>query len=177
MYQDENTRWLFTVPQAGEVDSVEAVEKRVREIDKAILGPMEKAELLSHGKKLNPKSFVDGDRSTYSDTPDEYWSTIKGEPIYTTESHYHPIPSVVLRSNQATNASYAASADKANQAGYLSPGFTINGMQVTGRDGQSVTIKVNDIPDAPRVFWGSNDPENASIGTSPRKGDIYVRVR
>ena len=175
MYMSEKTKWRFTVPQAGEVDSAESVEARMVDIDRARIGPMNKAELLSNGKKLLPQSFVDGDSSFYSDEPDQYWSSIEGRPIYTTRSHYHPMPTMVLRSNTADTSSYADAAERADRAGYLDPGFTINGKLVTGRNSQSVTIRQSDIPDANRVFWGTSDPSSATI-SSPRQGDIYVKV-
>ena len=174
-YMSDKTRWRFKVPQAGEVDSAETVEERMIEIDKALIGPMAKAELLSNGKKLNPNSFIDGYESKYSELPDEYWSTIEGRPIYTTKTHYHPIPSVVMKSNTATNASYAESARKADVAAALRPGITLNGIRLTGESGQSATLHIDDIPDAPRVFFGTGNPSNGAV-PSPRRGDIYVQV-
>lgn len=175
MYMSNKTSWRFTVPQAGEVDSAESVENRMVEIDKALIGPMNKAELVSNGRQLIPQSYVDGDKSFYSDVPDDYWSEIEGRPIYTTTSHYHPMPSIVRNSNNAENAGYAARAGNANTANSLTPGFTLNGHVVTGANNQVVTIKHDDIPDSPRVFWGANEPSSTSFPTL-RRGDIYVRV-
>ena len=174
-YLSERTRWRFTVPQAGEVDSAESVEERMVEIDGALIGPMAKAELLSNGNKLTPAAYADGDTSKYSDSPDSYWSTIEGRPIYTTKTHYHPIPSVVLRSNQSESASYAESAAKADVAGRLYPGISLNGKTLTGAGGQSVTLEINDIPDANRVFWGASQPSQMAL-PELRRGDIYIQT-
>ena len=174
-YIDENTRWRFTAPQAGEVDSAQSVAERLEEVDKALIGPMNRAELLSGGAKLNPATFVDGDSSKYSDAPDEYWSTIEGRPVYTTKTHFHPMPTMVMRSNTADSASYAEGAEHADEAAKLSPGFKLNGKTVTGEGGQEVVLGVDDISDAPRVFWGTSAPSSPPV-QSPRKGDIYVQV-
>ena len=174
-YMSNKTRWRFEVPQAGEVDSAESVEERMIEIDKALIGPMAKAELTSNGKKLNPNSFVDGDESKYSDEPDSYWSTIEGRPIYTTKTHFHPLPSVVMRSNQAANATYADSAKRADVAGSIRPGITLNGLKLTGENAQSATLLIDDIPDASRVFFGTGKPSSIAMA-SPRRGDIYVQI-
>lgn len=175
MYRSENMNWRFTVPQAGEVDSVERVESMLSEIDDALIGPMKKAELTSNGNWINPDAYTDGDSSSYSTVPDEYWSAIEGRSIYTTKSHYHPIPTIVVKSESSNTSSFANVSDTALSAAKLNPGIKLNGKTLTGEIGQQVTLTANDIPDVPRVFWGPNPPSSASVA-SPRRGDIYVQV-
>ena len=180
-YQDENTRWRFTVPQAGEVDSAESVEKRMVEIDTAILGPMEKAELVSNGDELDPSEYGDGDTSQYSTEPDEYWTDQEGRDIYVTRRHFHPTQQRVPYADEAGHAAEADHAENADWAGYLKPGFNLNGYLITGKssDGTtppSHTLKLNDIPDAGRVFWGKQEPSKVTSFPALRKGDLYVMV-
>lgn len=264
-YQDANTLWRFTVPQAGEVDSTQAVTEMLEEVDDALISPMAKAELTSNGAALNPSNYTDGSTSKYSSVVDGYWSSQEGRNIYVTRRHYHPTPDRVpnadsadsatradsadyatnayhasnadsatsanhattadsaneashaTRADNATratnadnatsanhattadnatsatraanadnatnaaNATRAANADNATKAGYLSPGFKLNGITITGKPtsgtiAPSHTLKLNDIPDAPRVFWGSQEPSNVSSFPALRKGDLYVKI-
>lgn len=222
-YIDVNTLWRFTVPQAGEVDSAESVERMMVEIDDALIGPMAKAELTANGAALNANDYTDGSTSKYSTSKDSYWSAQEGRNIYVTRRHYHPTPNRVPNADNATNASHAANADHASnadnaanathasqadnatnashaanadratradratnadyatRAGYLSPGFKLNGITITGKptsgsSAPSHTIKLNDIPDSTRVFWGTREPSGVTSFPTLRRGDLYVKI-
>lgn len=180
-YIDENTNWRFTVPQAGEVDSAESVTDMLEEVDDALIGPMRKAELLSSGAALNPASYVDGADSTYSTSADAYWSEQMGRSVYTTQSHFHPTQTKVPFAVESSHATNADSATTAGTASKLSPGINLNGKLLTGEGPnastpQSVNLVLNDIPDAPRVFWGTSEPSEVTSFTSLRRGDIYVKI-
>lgn len=289
-YIDENTRWRFRVPQAGEVDSAENVERRMVEIDQSLIGPMNKAELLSNGVQLTVSSYVDNETSKYSTSADAYWSRQEGRSIYVTRTHYHPTPNRVPNADHADEATHALNADDALRAdwartattqtwgtddttiattayvnmlvsrltdgrikvkeaehaddadnavwaenavtqpwgtnnktiatteyvnmlltklsdgsikvknaehadnsntadyaqcaGYLKPGFKLNGKLITGKSGDGetppeYTIKQDDIPDQPRVYWGTKNPTqytNIADATRRRKGDIFVKI-
>jgi len=115
-YIDENTRWRFRVPQAGEVDSAESVERRMVEIDQSLIGPMNKAELLSNGVNLDASSYVDSETSQYSTSADAYWTRQEGRSIYVTRTHYHPTPDRVPNADHADEATHALRADDALRA-------------------------------------------------------------
>ena len=180
-YIDENTRWRFTVPQAGEVDSAESVERMLVEIDDALIGPMGRAELVDCGGPLNPSDYVDGDTSEYSDEPDAYWSAQEGRPVYVTKRHFHPAQGSVAYADESGSSNESKYAERAEYAGYLVPGFRLNGKHITGKQGddgsmQSTVIEIADIPDAPRVYWGASEPNDADIELPRRRGDIYVKI-
>lgn len=184
-YIDEGTLWRFTVPQAGEVDSAESVDLMVRAVDSALISPMAKAELVSGGASIDAAEYIDGDTSTYSTQPDAYWSEQEGGDVYVTRRHFHPTPNRVPNADYANEAGHAESATSADWAGRLNPGFTLNGILITGESGDGVTppshvLHHDDIPDAPRVFWGSGEPVPGG-GMVParselRRGDIYIKV-
>lgn len=181
-YRDENTKWRFTVPQAGEVDSAETVTSMLEEVDAALLGPMRKAELISHGAAINPTPFPDGGDSTYSSSRDDYWTEQEGFDVYVTRSHYHPTQSKVPYAENAGHADEADHAQLADAASKLSPGILLNGKLLTGEgasagEPQVANIMLDDIPNATRVFWGTLEPsENPSLPTELRRGDIYIKV-
>ena len=180
-YQDTNTVWRFTVPQAGEVDSAESVENRMVEIDQALIGPMNKAELIGNGAELDPADYTDGETSKYSTEFDPYWTEMEGRDIYVTRTHYHPTQEKVPYAEEAGHAAEATHAEYADEAKWLKPGFNLNGHVITGKsaDGETPpehTLVINDIPDAGRVFWGSQEPQNVTSFPALRRGDIYVKV-
>ena len=181
-YRDENTNWRFTVPQAGEVDSAETVTSMLEEVDDALLGPMRKAELISHGSALNPASYTDGADSTYSTAKDNYWTEQEGFNVYVTRAHYHPTQTKVPYAEEAGHAEESDHALRSDVASKLSPGILLNGKLLTGEgasagEPQVANILLNDIPNAPRVFWGTPEPsENPSLPAVLRRGDIYVKV-
>lgn len=173
-YKDDGTRWKFTVPQEGEVDSAEKFRSHVREIDAAIMSPDEKAQLTSRGNQqgatVSDKTFV----------RDEFYSKSEGKDVYVTALHRHPAPSLVPKASESDHAKSADTADSAKVAERLSPGFSINGHRTDGNSdsqgGGDVNISIADIPDAPQVFYGTVTPDRfGGFPAQIRDGSIYVQ--
>ena len=151
-----NTNWGFTVPEAGEVDSVQNYANIIEEIDNALISPNNKLQLESEG--------VDQGGTTYDSYSQKYVTTL----------HYHPTPTSVPEADHATSADYATTAGSATTATKLDPGANINGHLFTGES--DITIQTNDIPDAHRVFYGTVAPEDfLGFPNVLRNGDLYVR--
>lgn len=165
-YKLETTNWKFTVPQAGEVDSVENFAKNIQEIDDALIDPGVKAQLMSRGE-AQPIVGQDGEFRDDTFHYDEYTGK------FVTETHAHPTPDSVPNADHADEADHAFEADHAKIASRLEPGAHINGYLFDGT--QDITLKTDDIPDANRVFYGTVKP--AQFGGFPkvlRNGDLYV---
>lgn len=167
-YKIESTSWKFTTPQQGEVDSAESVTEMLEEIDSALLDPGKKGQLISVGADV---SIVTSESSEFYD-PSFVYDAYKGK--WVTSLHEHPTPKSVPQADHADEADHAKKADHADVASSLSPGGTINGHSFTGVE--DVVVMTDDIPDATRTFYGTQDP--ASYGGFPtklRNGDIYVK--
>ena len=158
----EDTQWKFTAPQEGEVDSAEKKADTLREIDRALPSPDVLSQLTARGTK--PESITD---TSYVWDPDQG--------IYVTTLHSHPLPKSVPYAEKANEANSARTADIADKARMLDPGFSINGKPNNGT--QNTIIYLNDIPDAPRVFYGTQEPsKNASLPKQLREKDIYIKI-
>ena len=174
-FKDQETNWRFTIPQEGEVDSCEAFRRHIHEIDNAILSPAQKEQLTSRGADA---IHEDGDGFER----DEFLSGLEGRDVWVTDLHRHPSPEFVPQAKYAEEAGRASQADEAARAERLSPGFSINGHHTDGNPdtlaGGDVTIRLQDIPDAPRVFYGTaQNPNGATnLPTELRDGDIYFCV-
>ena len=151
-YKIATTKWKFTAPQEGEVDSAERVADMLQEIDDAIPTPNVLAQLTSRGAKVSgiaDSTFVLD--SNYS------------PPRWGTTLHSHPLPTSVPYAESAETAITATTATTAATANRLINSFSINGKATNGT--QNVTLKIDDISDSHRVF-----------SRTPRKYDIYVKI-
>lgn len=165
-YKLESTNWKFTVPQAGEVDSVETVAAMMGEIDNAILDPGEKAQITSRGEAQDLVSESGG-------FPDDSFVFDEYTQKWVTQMHSHPTPPSVPSADHADNADHADEADHADRASRLDPGASINGHHFDGTE--DITLKISDIPDSSRVFYGTVKPDKyGGFPKQLRNGDLYV---
>lgn len=168
-YRIESTAWKFTTPQQGEVDSAQSVTEMLEEVDAALLDPGKKGQLTSSGSEM---SIVTDTSSEFYD-PGFVYDAYQGK--WVTSLHNHPTPKSVPQADHADEADHAKEADHADVASSLSPGGTINSHKFTGVE--RVVVKTNDIPDATRTFYGTQDPSNyGGFPSKLRNGDIYVKV-
>jgi len=167
-YTDSNTKWSFSVPQAGETDDVEDYTKHIEAIDAALVTPDNKAQLLGRGASS----------ATVTDTTyvkDNYQTELAGEDVYVTNLHKHPTPTRVPLADDATEAEHAKKATEADEADKLTTAHTINGLAFNGT--ADITIEPDDIPLLNRVYWGTVKP--ASYGgfrSNLHAGDLYVEI-
>lgn len=167
-YKIESTAWKFTAPQQGEVDSAESVTEMLTEIDAALLDPGKKGQLTSVGAEV---SIVTDKSSEFYD-PTFVYDAYKEK--WVTSLHEHPTPKSVPKADHADEADHAKEADHADVASSLSPGGTINTHRFTGVE--NVMVMTDDIPDATRTFYGTQDPADyGGFPTKLRNGDIYVK--
>lgn len=181
--------WGFSTPQEGEADSTQEVADFRLSVSGAIFDKIEKAKLVSNGGNTNITVGVDkdGDDIVVSTVPtdttffvDDYLQQRAddhkegGMTRYVTSQHYHPTPEWV------PNSDHAVTSDSLK-------GFTIHidGAADTFIDGKTdVTLpaaaKVHthvmvDITDMYRIFYGTADPDLASLPSELRDGDLYVK--
>lgn len=163
----ESTNWKFTAPQEGELDSAENKANTLQEIDDAIITPDEKAQLTGRGK---PSDVIED--QTYQ--IDDYLSEKRGKDTWVTQQHFHPTPDSVPEADHAKDADHATEADSSKEAAKLNPGAKINNHLFDGT--KDIEIKINDIPDANRVFYGTQEPAQfKGFPKELRDGDIYVK--
>ena len=162
-YKIATTNWKFTAPQEGEVDSAEKVAAMLQEIDDAIPTPDVLAQLTSRGNK--PAEITD---ATF--VLDNNYNP----PRWVTNLHSHPLPTRVPYAEAAGTANSAKKADAATTANRLVNSFSINGKSTNGT--QNVTIRLDDISDASRVFYGTSEPKNYRFTKALRDRDIYVKI-
>lgn len=151
-----NSGWVFPIPEAGEVDSVERYTNIMAAIDDAILSANHKAQLESHGLQQTGME--------YDSRAEKYVTTL----------HYHPTPNSVPNADHATDADHATNADHATTASKLNPGANINGHLFTGES--DITVDIGDIPHGSRIYYGTVAPESfGGFDPNLRNGDVYVR--
>ena len=167
MYKMDDTKWQFTSPVEGEVDSVEKKQQTLKEIDAALITPDNRKILESGGK-----SVIDSSGGLLT-VEDSYLKSQGVEDCFVTEIHKHPTPQSVPQADHATEADHAERAIK------LTPGANINGHFFDGTSDVTIggNFEMDDVPGARRQFWGKSEP--SQYGGFPkdlRDGDIYVMV-
>lgn len=189
-YRMDDTKWGFTAPHEGEVNSARLEANRIREYDDASLSPQQVLQLTSNGNSSIETTFgVDEDGNpvdmTISAIPgdelftrDEYQSDKLGRDVYVTRQHYHPTPSSVPVADWADRSERADTADSAEVAERLAEAVRINGHEFDGT--QDVYISFDDYDESRRIWYGTEDPSGVDWqAVSPnrglRPGDVYVR--
>lgn len=152
--QTYNT-WDVSVPEVGEVDSIESLEAMLDDILSASFTQNEKTQLKGAG--------VQGGGAAY----DAY----QGK--YVTGLHYHPTPDSVPYADNAGHADEAGHADKADEATKLATARTINGHPFDGT--ANITIDAHDIGRVPKVYWGKEEPTSA-VASDLQDGDLYIKI-
>lgn len=182
--------WDFPAPQQGEADTAQDVALFRKQVGGAIFDKIEKAKLVSNGGSANITVGKDenGDPIVVATVPADGTFMVDvylqkraddGKPggmtRWVTTQHYHPTPE------------YVPNADSASASGKLDPGFTIkiDGAADTFIDGaEDVTLPaaakvhthtMSQITDLYRIFYGTADPDRASLPKDLRDGDLYIR--
>ena len=122
-YRIQDTKWKFTAPQEGEVDSAEKKADTLREIDQAIPHPGILAQLTSRGVSPLVPDVSDPNNLYYDEefakTLDETWFYDEYQDKWVTTVHYHPTPDSVPHADHSTESDHAKEADHSDVASRL----------------------------------------------------------
>ena len=163
--------WDFPAPQQGEADTAQDVALFRKQVGGAIFDKIENGDPIVVATVPADGTFmVDAYLQKRADD-----GKPGGMTRWVTTQHYHPTPE------------YVPNADSASASGKLDPGFTIkiDGAADTFIDGaEDVTLPaaakvhthtMSQITDLYRIFYGTADPDRASLPKDLRDGDLYIR--
>lgn len=176
-YKMADTKWKFTAPQEGEVDSAEKKANTLREIDAAIPSPGILAVLTSQGKSPLVPDVTNPQSEWYDPTiKSPIWYFDKKQNKWVTESHYHPLPTSVPYAEESRHSKDSDRSKESDVASRLKPGFKINEKHTNGAT--DITLVLDDIPGSFRVWYGTMTPDKyTGFGkTKLHEKDLYVKI-